>query len=607
MTQIVQLLLTFGLVALASMSHNFIIEQSSQCPQILNSTCLHSSLPIIIELNTTNVTKCCAACVANPQCSSWTVNPEQKQCHIRATFKTPNKGKCTSGKVRDVPPKNTKNVLLIVIDDLRPQLGCYNISVCGAKMHTPNIDALSRRALTFKHAYNQYSVCSPSRNSFMSGRRPDTTLTWNFKDSFRTAPGAENWIAFPQYFKVHGYNTTGCGKTYHSGHPPKFDQPYSWTENVPYVGYNQGLGFCGKHGACVIAANDTQHRTDEGLAARAIELLTSHKTHNITPFFLAVGFIRPHVDYSAPQEFWDLYPEDKVELPKHKTAPSTSPKVAWVDGRYLDHESADVGPNYHFNASIPVKDSVSKFWRRGYYAAVSYVDSNIGKVLNALEDLGFANDTVVGLLADHGYQIGEHSMWEKYTNWELATRVPFMLAVPWKPNSHGKVTNALVENVDMYPTLVAAAGLPPPKQNCTGCIEGFDATPLLDNPNREWKRAVFSQYARCDLDSTSGYYKRCSGTERNKFQVMGYSVRTSRWRYTEWFKFNTTTLKADFNRTIATELYDHAGDTGGNFDEYDQVNVASDPANAKVVKEHAQIVRDGWQKQLPSEQIFSVQ
>ena len=164
----------------------------------------------------------------------------------------------------------------------------------------------------------------------------------------------------------------------------------------------------------MIPANNTADRTDEGLAARGVELLTSHKAMGITaPFFVAVGFIRPHVDWSAPQEFWDLYTESALDVAVHKTAPPTAPKVAWVDGQYVDGKSGDVGPHYHFTANTSVPDSVARHWRHGYYAAVSYVDSNIGKVLQALDDLGFAENTVVGLIADHGYQLGEHAMWEK--------------------------------------------------------------------------------------------------------------------------------------------------------------------------------------------------
>jgi arylsulfatase A-like enzyme len=299
-----------------------------------------------------------------------------------------------------------------MVDDLRPQLGCFNISVCGGKsMVTPHIDALAARGLTFRHAYTQYAVCSPSRNSFMSGRRPDTTLTFNFKDSFRTvpardgAPAGNEWISYPEYFKLHGYNTTGCGKTYHSGHPKNFDQPASWTAGVEYVGYNQGLGFCDQHAACELSANDTRHFTDDGLAARAIELMTSHKAHGVSPWFVAVGFIRPHVDWSSPSRFWENYPEEDCghDVAKHRSAPATSPKIAWVDGGYVDKKSADVGPGYHFNATTPVNDTLASLWRRGYYSAVSYVDWNIGKVLTELRALEFEENTVVVLNADHGY------------------------------------------------------------------------------------------------------------------------------------------------------------------------------------------------------------
>lgn len=260
-------------------------------------------------------------------------------------------------------------------------------------------------------------------------------------------------------------------------------------------------------------------------------------------------------------------------------------------------KKGDVGPDYHFNASIPVNNSVANQWRRGYYAAVSYMDSNVGKVLEALDNLGFTDNTVVAVMADHGYQLGEHSMWEKYTNWELAARVPMMLAVPWKTKSHGVVTTALVENVDMYPTLASAAGLPVPNIACKGCIEGDDNTPLLDNPFRPWKKAVFSQYGRCSFDESTGYYQRCSGQDRDQIQVMGYSVRTENFRYTEWFSYNGSSV--DFSKTVARELYDHTTDIGDDFDAYDQVNVASNPAYAKVVDEHATIVREGWTKQRP--------
>lgn len=280
----------------------------------------------------------------------------------------------------------------------------------------------------------------------MSGRRPDTTLTYNFKDDFRKTPkGGEGWIALPQAFKLAGYNTTGAGKTYHPGKPANWDYPKSWTETPginPAYGFNQGLGFCGKHAGCILspgssvanatgsdgcrgtaldgipavcpeydASSKTERRTDEVIANYTVSLLESHKANGVGPWFHAVGFIRPHVDWSSPQAFWDLYDPELVELPKHKTAPPTAPKVAWVDGGYVDQKAGDLckaGPDSctadekKFNATRPVPDHVSKVWRRAYYAAVSYVDSNIGKVLDALDRLGLTDDTVVGLIADHG-------------------------------------------------------------------------------------------------------------------------------------------------------------------------------------------------------------
>jgi len=416
------------------------------------------------------------------------------------------------------PPTGAKNVLLILVDDLRPQLGCYNITVCGKgnPMKTPNIDALASRGVTFRHAYNQYSVCSPSRNSFLSGRRPDTTLTYNFIDDFRKAPGGDEMVTLPEMFKLNGYNVTGCGKTFHPGHPKNWDQPRSWTEGLdPGYGFNQGLGFCGQHSTCVLvpgevegaeldgcrgnaklgapavcpdhAPNGLTRRTDEVVANYTVRILEEHRAAQPAPWFHAVGFVRPHVDWSAPQEFWDLYKADRVELPLHKTIAPTAPKVAWVDGGYCDKKKGDLcnatawarnlssctADEEHFDAMRPIPDVVSKVWRRGYYAAVSYVDSNIGKVLTGVDRLGYRDETVVGLLADHGYQLGEHAMWEKYTNWELAARVPFILAVPWKPKTHGQVSLALVESVDMHAATAPPLAPHPPTSTTTATHSMF--------------------------------------------------------------------------------------------------------------------------------------
>ena len=243
------------------------VDPDPTCTKPLVGECLKDSEPILQELANQTVSSCCAACVALPACISWTLNTEQKQCHLRAVFTGHlTKGaSCTSGLARPQPPTpppptptptppqpptpppvpppaGAKNVLFILVDDLRPQLGAYNISVCGGggaakiPMHTPSIDRMAARGLTFRNHYTQYAVCSPSRNSFMSGRRPDTTLTYNFKDDFRTTPAGGNaWLPLPEYFKSHGYNVTGMGKTYHNGRPKNFDEPRSWTAGVPYV------------------------------------------------------------------------------------------------------------------------------------------------------------------------------------------------------------------------------------------------------------------------------------------------------------------------------------------------------------------------------------
>lgn len=363
----------------------------------------------------------------------------------------------------------------------------------------------------------------------MSGRRPDTTLViqgcchfahhvdslvYNFKDDFRHAPNGTQWLSFPQAFKSAGFNTTGCGKTYHSGHPKNFDQPYSWTQGVDYMGYDQGINECGdgKSAFCIVPNENETDLMDSRIADRAIELFGSHQQHNIKPWAVFAGFLRPHVDWRVPQRAYDLYPLDTVDPPKNPTLAPTAPKVAWVDGGYIDKKTLDLG-SAKYTPYTPLPTNISTAWRRGYYASVSFVDKQIGRVLDELDRLGLRNSTVVGLLADHGYQLGEHAMWEKYTNWELAARVPFIISDPDSPSSHGKTTDALVEAVDMYPTLAELAGI-----KAESTVEGFSAAPLLQSPHRLWKLGAISQYARCSLQG-DGFYTRCSGEDRQKIQV----------------------------------------------------------------------------------------
>jgi len=483
------------------------------------------------------------------------------------------------------------NVLFIVVDDLRPELGCYGKDY----IKSPNIDRIANQGMVFNRAYCQQAVCSPTRSSLLTGTRPDTTKVWDLKTHFRTA--LPNVVTLGQHFKQNGYFVQGMGKVYHGG----FDDPPSWSvpwQNPPAVAYalpeNQAMGdqkmagepdgppVVKKSGidegkepfaAGEIASSRLNSRgpayecadvpdntyTDGKVADLAVDALRQLAQKD-QPFFLAVGFVKPHLPFVAPKKYWDLYDPDVIKLATNPYRPKDAPDYALLPGDEL-----------RLYNGIP-KDSIppdlARKLKHGYYASVSYSDAQVGKVLDELKRLGLDKDTIVILWGDHGWKLGEHDAWCKHSDMEDDVNAPLILSVPGMKNA-GSHTDALVEFVDVYPTLSELAGLPLPKH-----LEGTSFKPLLDDPNRPWKSAVFSQYPRSAQVTHVG-------------DLMGYTMRTDRYRLTVWVARN------DHAKVDAVELYDHQADPGEN------VNIAKDPANADLLKKLINQWTSGWKGARP--------
>ena len=449
------------------------------------------------------------------------------------------------------------NVLFIAVDDLRPELGCY-----GAKtILSPNIDRIAKQGMTFLRAYCQQAVCSPSRTSLMTGARPDSTQVWDLVTHFRVAMPESVTVA--QHFKQNGYFVQGLGKIFHPG----YDDPRSWsvpwrTANAPTYAalksaevLDEDAKTKSKNGPAFESADVADEFYKDGqVAAFAVEALRG-MGKKPEPFFLAVGFAKPHLPFVSPKKYWDLYDPAKIELAPNPYRPKDAPEYALTNSGELR--------NYHgMPAEGPVPDNLARKLKHGYYAAASYTDAQIGKLLDELDRLDLRKNTIIVLWGDHGWKLGEHGEWCKHSNVENDTNAPLLLSVPGMKQA-GKKTKALVEFVDIFPTLSELAGLPLPAH-----LEGTSFKPVLDNPIRAWKPAVFSQYPRGK-------------------KLMGYSMRTDRYRFTVWVD------RQDHSSVQATELYDHQTDPQEN------TNVAKVPGNTKLVESLMQQWRLGWRGAKP--------
>lgn len=474
------------------------------------------------------------------------------------------------------------NVLYILSDDMRADIGAY-----GLPTVTPHLDGLAATGLRFTHAFCQVSVCSPSRQSFLTGRRPDRSMVWNFIDA-----NPLDARATPRLFRDAGYLTIGAGKGFHenagcwnaanvwsnkSGGAP-WCTPYGTNECPKAAHATEGGGHCAVTAAEELALYDYTLRLQAlaDLRAAAANLAATGQ-----PFFQLVGFRDPHAPWAAPERMYALYNESAIKGPAHPVIGEGTPLIAWSD--QLSVQLAN-GTAFPFSPTHAVPDFVQRDQRHAYYAAVSYVDEHVGVLLAALEAAGLANNTIVVFHADHGYQLGEHGMWEKKSNWDLAVRVPLIVRVPGRAAAVGAVTRSFVDLVDVMPTLAALAGLSPPAG-----IDGTDQSALFDAPAAVLKSEAFHQYPACGMGGVLNTTRdSCNNTPRTQFDFMGYSMRNADWRYTLWLPWRNATLTADWDAppgAWAEELYAHTGDDSTSMDAWENVNsAAATPAVAKALR-----------------------
>jgi len=487
--------------------------------------------------------------------------------------------------------KKLPNVLFIAVDDLRTELGCYE----NDYVKSPNIDRLAENGIVFTQSYCQSAVCNPSRASLLTGLRPDKIKVWDLRTDFRdTSP---NVITLPQHFKNNGYHTVGIGKIYHNtipdslswsepklhikGYPFDPDAVYRDENNVAsiekrkekIIAEGKELEYIDRIGKWylkdvayeIVNAPDNIY-FDGAQTDVALEKL-EELSHKDKPFFFAIGFYRPHLPFNVPKKYWDRYEREKIPIAENDYVPKGAPLMAINNLRELR------GYTDFKNVPHPVdgqlNEDQARVLKHGYLASVSYIDAQVGRLIDKLKELKVDDNTIIVLWGDHGWKLGEHGSWCKMTNYNIDTKAPLIFSIPQLKGKSIK-SKQFIEFVDIYPTLCELAGVPIPET-----LEGISAVPLFKNPDRPWKKAVFSQFLR------EGIWIAPDGIE-----YMGYSIRTDKYRYTEWVNWESKKL-------AAIELYDQTLDPDEN------INIAEIEENNTIIKELSEKLKLGWRAAIP--------
>jgi len=474
------------------------------------------------------------------------------------------------------------NILFLSMDDLKPELGCYG----SETIKTPNIDRLAKSGMLFEHHYVQQAVCGPSRASMFSGLRPDTTKVWDLKHTCREeCPKA---FTMQEYFKKNGYETAGSGKIMHgfkNEDPLSWSIPYVHSEHLPYDGGRIPALYTQYQGKEIHAAAQALEKSglkgykekqqfmaklnakpstecldlpdraysDGAMTEWGIGMLDQFAKSD-KPFFLTLGYRKPHLPFVAPKKYWDLYNRDTIKLAAFRKMPLGSPDYAFHPGYelggYSDIEIKELGTDSEKQRELI----------HGYYACVSYVDAQIGKVMAKLKETGLDKNTIIVLWGDHGWHLGDHNIWCKHSTFEQATHSPLIISMGHGAGSmeRGEKSSSPVESVDIFPTLCELAELSTPEQ-----LEGTSLVPILKNPAVKVKDFAMSQYP-----------------DHAKKGLMGYALRTERYRLVVWIQDKVSrTGKFDPSQIAATELYDYQTDT------LERVNLAHNPEYKSVVAE----------------------
>lgn len=473
------------------------------------------------------------------------------------------------------------NILFIAVDDLKPMLGCYG----DEEIHTPHLDQLAERGTVFLNNACQQSVCAPSRASLMTGTYPDTTKVYDLKTQLREAN--PQTLTLPEYLITQGYETTGTGKIYD---PRSVDKQYdaaSWSQpfrqhevdqffsegrSKPKNGYldpevekqnREMKAYMKKHGIkkseknayqellvkfsmvkplseCMDVPDDAY---DDGAFAKSAIQQMQMLAKGDKPFFLAVGFKKPHLPFVAPKKYWDLYDRSTIQLVDFQQMPKGAPDFAYQDSWELRGSYSSVKPG-------PIPAEQQREIIHGYRACVSYIDAQVGLVLDKLKELGLEKNTIIVFWGDHGFHLGDHGMFCKHSNYEQAVRSPLIFVAP-DQKTKGVTTESPSEFVDIFPTLCELARIRIPAR-----VEGLSLVPILDDPNAIVRKSAMEQYPRKN--------------------IMGYTLRDTRYRYIKWVKKNTQ--GRGYSTVVATELYDYT------MDPLETVNQAANPEYAAVIE-----------------------
>jgi len=449
-----------------------------------------------------------------------------------------------------------RNVLVFFVDDLRPELGCYGNTI----IKSPNIDKLAVNSVVFTRAYCQQAVCAPSRASVLSGTRPDTTKITDLDHPLTTT--SPHLTTLPQTFKANGYTTLSFGKIYH--HPA--DDPEGWSIRPKDPKGSWVGGYFNPESIAAMRANTEVKKGEEPgvkgpateasqvddsatleyqMASDAIKYLEQVKNQ---PFFMAIGFRKPHLPFVSPQKYWDMYRDVAIPRAVNPFTPEGMTEYTFAG------DSGELRAYSDIPDRGPIIPAMADRLKLGYYAAVSFMDAQLGRVMSALEQSGQLDNTVIVLIGDHGWKLGEHDRWCKHSNTENDTNAPMIISTP---ETRGKqlVSASLVEFVDLFPTLCDLAGIPKPKQ-----LEGISLVPVLAKPDTQVKSAAFSQYPRGS--------------------VTGYAMVDGRYRYIEW--------QDRQKKIMARELYDHASDP------LENVNLAGNAAYAATQTQLSARLAAGW-------------
>jgi arylsulfatase A-like enzyme len=433
------------------------------------------------------------------------------------------------------------NVLFLICDDLNCDLGCYG----HPRVKSPHIDRLAARGVRFERAYCQYPLCGPSRASFMAGMYPDQTLI--HKNAIRIRERLPDVMTLSQLYRRHGYEAVRVGKIYHYNVPadigtPGHDDPDSWDRTVNPRGRDKDDEASifslvpGKFGGTLswLAADGTDAEQTDGIAAtEAIKLLEAF-ARNDTPFFLAVGLYRPHTPYVAPKRYFKMYPRDQITVPR--------PPAGYLDTLPVAARKSLTRKK----DQVDLREDLARQAIQAYEASTTFADAQVGRILDRLEQLRLADNTIVLFTSDHGYHMGEHGHWQKTTLFENAARVPLIISVPGMKTA-GQAASAPAEMTDFYPTLAELCRLPAPDH-----VSGVSLKPVLEDVTAKPRTSALTQYAT------------------------GYSVRTARYRYTEWGPKGKD----------GAELYDHMSDPA------EMVNLANEAAHANTARELSRLLHE---------------